>query len=258
MMALRSKLVPLAVALACGCVGGRPDAAPSGPSPSESTGTLRPAPRDAAPADPAPGEVAAPGGAAERTLVAVSPRELSATSGEIVVLDDARFSITSPALRAELGREPRSRAEVDFVYRGPTASDAPLASGELRRQIGLKLRAQDSCNVVYVMWHIEPSPGIVVSVKSNPGQSRHTECGDKGYSFLHASSTKPVPRVEAGQPHVLGAAIVGRELRVTTDGEPSWVGELPEAAFEFDGPVGLRSDNGEFSVELRTEKLARK
>jgi hypothetical protein len=141
------------------------------------------------------------------------------------------------------------------VYQGPTHGDAPLASGELRRQIGLKLRARDGCNVVYVMWHIEPSPGIVVSVKSNPGQSRHAECGDRGYSFLEPTSSKPVAPIAPGQSHVLATEIRGRVLLVKTDGQQSWQGELPPAALEFDGPVGVRSDNGEFSVELRAEEL---
>jgi hypothetical protein len=187
--------------------------------------------------------------------VPIEARELAVTSGELTFDGPGRFSTRSPALRAELGRAPRSAAELAFVYQGPTLSDAPLASGELRRQIGLKLRAQDGCNVVYVMWHIEPSPGIVVSVKSNPGQSRHAECGDRGYRFLDPTSSKPVAPIARGQKHVLGAEIRGRELLVETDGEPSWRGELPAAAFAFDGPVGVRTDNGEFSVELRAQEL---
>jgi hypothetical protein len=146
---------------------------------------------------------------------------------------------------------PRSVAEIDFVYRGPTEADAPLASGELRRQIGLKLRAQNSCNVVYVMWHIEPAQGIVVSVKSNPGQRRHAECGAGGYDFLQPSRTQPVGPIRVGERHVLRAAIIGSDLHVVTDGVTSWQGQLPKAVFTFDGPVGVRSDNGDFDVELR-------
>jgi hypothetical protein len=211
----------------------------------------------AQPDAPASGLTAAggSGATAARRLVPVEARELAITSGEITPDGPARFSIRSPTLRAELGRSPRAAVQVAFVYRGPTQHDAPLASGELRRQIGLKLRARDTCNVVYVMWHIEPSPGIRVSVKSNPGQSRHAECGDRGYDFLQPTSSKPAPRVEPGQEHVLGAEIRGRALLVKTDGVQSWEGVLPAAAFEFDGPVGVRSDNGEFSVELRAEEL---
>lgn len=227
----RADAAPL-FALLLGCVGVRADAPPG------------------------EGDASTPPNGRQRELVSVEPQELAATSGEIAPLGPGRFAIRSPTLRAELGRTPRAAAEVEFVYQGPTAADAPLASGELRRQIGLKLRARDSCNVVYVMWHIEPSPTIVVSVKSNPGQSRHSECGDRGYSVLTPTSSERAPRVARGQPHVLGAEIRGRDLWVTTDGTPSWVGRLPAAAFEFDGPVGVRSDNGEFNVALRAEKLA--
>jgi hypothetical protein len=224
----------LGLLLAASCVGVRADAPPSE--------------RDAS----------QPPSGRQSELVSVEPGELAATSGEIAPLGPGRFAIRSPTLRAELGRSPRSAAEVQFVYLGPTASDAPLASGELRRQIGLKLRARDTCNVVYVMWHIEPSSRIVVSVKSNPGQSRHSECGDRGYSVLAPTSSEPAPAVARGQAHALGAELRGRELWVTADGRARWVGRLPAEAFEFDGPIGVRSDNGEFSVALRAEKVSPK
>jgi hypothetical protein len=191
----------------------------------------------------------APGSA--ETLAPVHPSELQVTSGQISAGAARRFRVRSPSFRAEWGVVPRAVAEIDFTYRGPTEADAPLASGELRRQIGLKLRAQNSCNVVYVMWHIEPSQGIVVSVKSNPGQRRHADCGAGGYSFLEPSRAEPVSAIVVGQPHVLKAAIRGGELQVVTDGVTSWQGRLPEAVFTFDGPVGVRSDNGDFDVELR-------
>lgn len=191
-------------------------------------------------------------------LVPVEARELVVTSGTIENEGSGRFANRSPTLRAWLGRAPRSAAQLEFVYRGPTANDAPLASGELRRQIGLELRARDSCNVVYIMWHIEPSPGIVVSLKSNPGQSRHAECRDRGYSSLQPITSELAPLITPGQPHVLAAEIRGRRLHVSTDGQESWVGELPLAAFDFDGPVGVRADNAEFSAALRAEELVQR
>jgi hypothetical protein len=196
-----------------------------------------------------PGETLA--GARTPALAPVRPRELQVTSGSIVAGAAEQFGIRSPTLRAELGTTPRSAAEIEFVYRGPTQTDAPLSSGELRRQIGLKLRAQNTCNVVYVMWHIEPARGIVVSVKNNPGQTRHAECGAGGYSFLEPLQAEPVAPIRVGEPHVLSAAITGDELHVEADGVRSWTGRLPPSVFTFDGPVGLRSDNGDFDVTLR-------
>ncbi|MEA2752645.1 MAG: hypothetical protein QOI41_6788, partial [Myxococcales bacterium] len=70
-------------------------------------------------------------------------------------------------VRAVIAGDRSRAAELAFVYRGPSVSTAPLANGELRRQIGLKLRAQDTCNVVYVMWHVERSPGAFVSVRAS-------------------------------------------------------------------------------------------
>lgn len=195
---------------------------------------------------------------ARADLAPAEPRDLVVTSGAIESEGAGRFVSRSPTLRAWLGTAPRSAAQLEFVYRGPTADDAPLASGELRRQIGLELRARDTCNVVYVMWHIEPTPGIVVSVKSNPGQRRHSECRDRGYSFLQPITSDAAPRVAPGEAHVLGAEIRGRRLLVSTDGQESWVGELPLAAFEFDGPVGVRADNAEFSAALRAEELGQR
>jgi hypothetical protein len=102
------------------------------------------------------------------------------------------------------------------------------------------------------MWHIEPSQGLEVSVKSNPGQSTHAECSDHGYTFVKpAWSRANLPTVEAGASHTLSATIAGDTLRISADGQLAWAGALPPQAFTFDGPVGVRSDNGVFDVELR-------
>ncbi len=238
-MAPKISTLSVIAALVTACGGARPDPSTSAPAAGSASTPAHPA---------STGDAVARG-----ALVAVEPRELSVSSGAIEDDGPGRFVIRSPTLRAELGGSPRSAAELSFVYRGPTPTAAPLASGELRRQIGLKLRARDTCNVVYVMWHIEPAPALVVSVKSNPGQARHAECGDRGYRFLPPMTPALAPRVEPGRTHVLSAELRGSRLLVKADGREMWVGELPPAALEFDGPLGVRSDNGEFSVELRAE-----
>ena len=66
------------------------------------------------------------------------------------------IAITEPSVRGVVPESTGDAAALDLVYLGPTSETATLASGAERSQLGLKLRAQDSCNVIYVMWRIEP------------------------------------------------------------------------------------------------------
>jgi hypothetical protein len=158
--------------------------------------------------------------------------------------------IRDGSVRAELGTHARG-ATLEFAYQGPVGHPQPLASGELRRQIGLKLRAHDTCNVVYVMWHIEPRPGIEVAVKSNPGLRTHADCRDHGYSFIAPRQTALTAAIRPNTWHTLSATLHGQRLDVSADGALVWQGPLPSAAFAFDGPVGVRSDNGRFHFRFK-------
>jgi hypothetical protein len=174
--------------------------------------------------------------------------DLVVTSG--TVSGDPELRLRDPTIRAMVGQAPRSGIEAKLVYLGASAVSAPLASGELRRQFGFKLRAKDGCNVVYAMWHVEPDAGIHVSVKSNPDAG--ADCGDRGYENVTASSARgDLPPLAVNQKRTLTARIVGGELEVDVDGAAAWRGTLPPQAFAFDGPVGIRSDNGQFNVTLR-------
>jgi hypothetical protein len=175
--------------------------------------------------------------------------DLIVTSGTIS--GDPELRLRDPTIRATVGTAPRSGIEAKLTYLGPSAVSVPLASGELRRQFGLKLRSKDGCNVVYAMWHIEPGAGIHVSVKSNP-DAGSSDCGDRGYDNVTASwARSDLPPLAVNQKRTLTARIVGSELQVDVDGAAAWRGTLPPQAFAFDGPVGLRSDNGQFNVGLR-------
>lgn len=195
--------------------------------------------------------------AADSGLGALDPNNLVVTSGEIKRVSATRFETSSGAMRAELKGTGPDNAELRFRFRGPTADDVPLASGEIRRQIGIKLRAQDGCNVVYAMWHIEPTRGLSISVKSNPDKHESAACGDAGYTFLEPREEHDVQDIEADSEHTLRAGISGKDLKVYTDGKLSWVAELPEEAFGFDGPAGVRTDNGIFDMEFRVGDAAR-
>jgi hypothetical protein len=164
------------------------------------------------------------------------------------------MEVADPAMRAVALGTGGDAAELEFIYEGPSAEDAPLASGELRRQIGLKLRAADTCNVVYVMWHIMPTPTLAVSVKRNPGMTEHTECRDGGYRTIKASREEPVPEIHEGETHRLRATLDGDTLHVVVDGRQAWEGNVGEDALTFDGPIGIRTDNGRFLFRVVGER----
>jgi hypothetical protein len=190
-------------------------------------------------------------GAADE-LPRLEPRALCVTRGELAAknVTHGNIRIEAPTVRAIAPDTDGNQAELRFVYDGPTAVAAPLGSGALRRQIGLKLRARDGCNLLYVMWRIEPKPGIVVSVKSNPGARTFAECRNGGYRNLRGTVEEPPP-IAIGAPRSLKAAIAGSTLKVWADGKLAWQGELDSDTMSLAGPIGLRSDNGRFSVELR-------
>jgi hypothetical protein len=168
---------------------------------------------------------------------------------------ESRWSVSVPKMRAYLNVKTAAIVEARFRYLGSTGDEARLGSGELRRQFGLKLRAQDACNLVYAMWRIEPESKLVVSVKSNPGQHSSAECGNRGYRNIKPSRSEPVPVLSPGAEHSLRAEMSGERLRVFADNALVWDGSVGAEGLEFDGPVGIRSDNAHLELELRTGPL---
>lgn len=191
---------------------------------------------EAAPSDHVPAIEVAP----------IASDTLCVTKGQV----DGR-SVTEPTVRGYARGAGGDAAQLTFVYRGESLETRELAGGDARRQLGLKLRAQDSCNVVYVMWRLDPRPKLDVSVKLNPLAKTHEQCGANGYTKLRPYKKLFVPAFEFGATHTLRAEIVGNELFAWIDGRLLWQGRLPEAARALSGPAGIRSDNVQFDlVEL--------
>ena len=182
----------------------------------------------------------------------VSKTNLCVTEGSIEDLPGQQLSVNVPKMRAYVNSFTEPAAEVHFTYLGSTANETPLASGEMRRQFGLKLRAQDACNLVYAMWRIEPESKIVVSVKSNPGEHSSAECSNHGYQNIKPSRTATVPALRPGEAHTLRAEMSGAEMRVFADNSLVWQGFVGSDALAFDGPVGIRSDNARLQISLAT------
>jgi hypothetical protein len=187
---------------------------------------------------------------AAATLSVVARSDLCVTEGSIEPAPDRKLSVKVPKLRAYVNQPSTETAEIRFTYLGATSSEARLGSGESRRQFGLKLRAADACNLVYVMWRIEPQSRLVVSVKRNPGQHASAECGNRGYQNLKPRYSAPIPALASGQSHRLRAELQGGELSATIDDRIVWQSALGAAAAGLQGPAGIRSDNAQLLFEL--------
>jgi hypothetical protein len=236
---------PFVIAVASSCAASRePPRTPAAPPASRAASTPRRAPAARTPA--ASPELVAPRGDAR----SVSAAELCFSQARVAREGDW-LHVDAGGMRAVVAGDASPFAELDLVYRGPSTKSTPLASGELRRQIGLKLRAKNTCNVVYVMWHAEPTGGIHVSVKQNDGASWHAECGDHGYVNVQPTRSTRVRAIAPDERRRLRAAIDGSTLRIEVDATQVWEGELPAGALSFDGPAGIRTDNGIFDFDLR-------
>jgi hypothetical protein len=188
--------------------------------------------------------------AASQIPIVVSYADLCVTEGALEEGADRTLIVTTPAMRAFAKLKVADTAEVRFSYLGATTVESRLGSGVIRRQFGLKLRARDPCNLVYVMWRIAPESKLVVQVKSNPAEQSSSQCLNHGYQTIKPRLTGLLPPLVPGQTHVLRAQISGRDLHVTVDGRTVWQGDLGARAAELVGPVGVRSDNARVAFNL--------
>lgn len=174
----------------------------------------------------------------------VAPSSLCVTRGEL-----AGSRVEVPTFRATALGHGGDAAAIRFAVSGETAKKRALASGADRRQVGLKLRAVDGCNLLYVMWRLDPKPGLEVALKRNPGSRTHQECGARGYTKLEALRREKLPALVKGATHELRAEIAGDAILAWVDDKLVWRGKLPAEARELAGPAGLRSDNLAFELE---------
>jgi hypothetical protein len=193
----------------------------------------------------------------------ITARKIAIGSGNLCVTEGAvengagnRLSVDASKMRAYVNTWTSQAIEAQFTYLGPTSEESKLGSGEIRRQFGLKLRAQNACNLVYAMWRFEPESKIVVSIKSNPGQTKSSECGNRGYQNIKAQRGSAVPILRSGDTHTLGAELDGEQLRVFVDHRAVWEGDLGADAQDMKGPVGIRSDNVRLAFGLRAGAFA--
>jgi hypothetical protein len=175
---------------------------------------------------------------------------LCVTEGAIEKTANNRLSVNVPKMRAYVTEWTAQSGEVRFTYLGGTSKESALGSGTIRRQFGLKLLAQDPCNLVYAIWRIDPESRVVISVKRNPSQHTSAECGNRGYENIKPRKSSTVPRLEPGKSHTLRAEMRDTELRVFADNHEVWQGDVGPDAAKLDGPVGIRSDNARLEFDF--------
>lgn len=182
----------------------------------------------------------------------IKPGDICVTNGALMKDSNGKFIVDTPSSRAVVTGANDSAAAITFEYLGPASGETRLASGVVRRQLGIKLRAEDSCNVIYIMWGIEPQPGLIISMKVNEGKSTHSECGVKGYKLVPPTLDKPIAPIRVGEPRAMAANLddMGK-LTVRVDGEVAWEGQTFPAANTMYGYSGIRTDN----VRMRFEWL---
>jgi hypothetical protein len=190
-------------------------------------------------------------------LTPVSKANLCVTEGTVDQLPEHPLSVNVSKMRAYVNAYTQPVAEARFTYLGSAPNESPLASGEMRRQFGLKLRAQDACNLVYAMWRIEPESKLVVSVKTNPGQHTSAQCGNRGYQNIKPRRSTPIPVLTPGSTHTLRAQMNGADMEVFADNALLWEGSVGTDALSFDGPVGLRSDNARLLIDFAAGPLTK-
>jgi hypothetical protein len=181
---------------------------------------------------------------------ALSAADLCVTEGHVVASAHGNLGVEVPKMRAYTKRLASDALELRFTYLGATETQEALGSGRTREQLGLKLHAEDPCNLIYIMWRIQPRSELVVSVKSNPGLHSSSACSNHGYRNVRPRMSGVLPRLKPGDAHRLSVEMRGRQLTVLVDDVPTWQGAVDDSAAHLQGPAGVRSDNVHFEFLL--------
>ena len=182
--------------------------------------------------------------------------DLRVSLGTISQTTSGYLTVVGPKERAVRTSGKHSQALLRFRYRGPSEKTAPLDSGAVIEQIGLKMRAMNTCNLLYIMWRIKPTEEIYIAIKRNPGKITYEDCHANGYTVLDRVPLKPLGITATTQKtHRLGASVTETAGRyageVTIDGRRVWTGNIDAKLIsQIHGPVGIRSDNGSFIFKL--------
>lgn len=188
---------------------------------------------------------------------------LKVTSGKITISDSGRYLQTGSAgMRAVDTSSDGNIGLLQIIYHGLSSVVKPQANGDVRSQVGLKLRSANPCNLLYVMWRIYPEEVISISRKANPNLETSLECGAGGYTRV--VPLFPVPghaTLRNGERRYFGAEIVEDSvLNVYIDNELTRSIDL-NADIETQrfltntqGVSGIRSDNVDLTFKFKIRR----
>lgn len=167
------------------------------------------------------------------------------TSGALADGADGELAVSQPVTRAVVRDGLPQAARLEFVLHGRSDGVG------VYERFGLKLRAKNSCNVLYIMWQFAPVEAVIVKLKSNPGLVTHEECGTAGYLTLARwnQSESTFPTARDGAVHVLQATLAEVEGRGYTLSVQADTFTSPDVGLDFaelqdiNGPCGFRADN---------------
>jgi hypothetical protein len=192
-------------------------------------------------------------------LKAARKTDLQVTQGKVQETGTGFLMVQGPKERAQLKHGRQQQAVLSFRYRMPSEKELPLASGGIVRQIGLKLRTKNTCNLLYVMWRICPDEYIFVTLKRNPGESMHRQCRASGYQTIAIIPLSSLQiTAKDNKIHTVSASlnlqVNAYRLSVIVDDHKLWSGTIDlDLLNDINGPAGFRSDNGNFIFKLFTE-----
>lgn len=175
-------------------------------------------------------------------VTTVNPSSVCVTNGEVLMLQNDNLSVESPSSRAVVKLSDSSFAAIEFEYLGPTEKQAPLASGRVVHQLGVKLRSR-GCNSIYIMWDADEDSVLRISKQINPNVYMHAQCGVRGYKSIYQSNPGDFPPIRVGETRRLEASLEGRFLLVKIDGVKIWRGDVGVDAAALSGYSGIRTDN---------------
>ena len=132
--------------------------------------------------------------------IAVGSENLCVTEGAVQNSSGERLTVDAPKMRAYVNAWTSQAIEARFTYLAPTAEETKLGSGEIRRQFGLKLRAQNAVTWCTPCGALSPSRKLWFPSKEIPTRpeapsaetaATRTSSPSTLAPYLHCDPVKP-------------------------------------------------------------------